>query len=195
MTRDFRYCPDCGSGRIGRQVPPDDDRERQVCDACGGVHYQNPRNVAGCIAEHQGRLLLCRRAIAPRRGFWTVPAGFMENDETLEQAAARETLEEARATVAELALYCVFSLPHISQVYFLYRATVPDGEAAPGLESLEVDWCAEGDLPWDALAFPVIHEGLRLYCADRRRGRFPVRTGEIRRRADGGHDTRQEAVG
>ena len=194
MIRAIRFCTECGSDRIDWRVPDDDDRERHVCDTCGAVHYQNPRNVAGCIVEHAGRLLLCRRAIEPRRGFWTLPAGFMENHETVEQAAARETLEEARAEVAELALYTVFSLPHISQVYFLFRASSRDGAAAPGPESLEVGWFEEADIPWDELAFPMIREGLRLYLADRRRGHHPVRTGEIRRDADGGYRVHQGPV-
>lgn len=195
MIRDIRYCPDCGSDRIDWRVPADDNRERHVCDACGNVHYQNPRNVAGCIVEHAGRLLLCRRAIEPRHGLWTVPAGFMENRETLEQAAVRETREEALAEARDPALYAVFSLPHISQVYFLFRATAPDGAAAAGPESLEVAWFTEDRIPWDELAFPVIREGLRLYCDDRRRGHHPVRTGSIQRDANGGFRVYHEAVG
>lgn len=195
MIRAIRYCPDCGSDHIAWRVPADDDRERHVCDTCGHVHYQNPRNVAGCIVEHAGRVLLCRRAIEPRRGFWTLPAGFMENHETVEQAAARETREEARAEPVDLALYTVFSLPHISQVYFLFRATSADGAASPGPESLDVGWFAEGEIPWDELAFPMIREGLRLYLADRERGHHPVRTGEIRRDRDGGYSVREGPVG
>lgn len=195
MIRPIHYCPDCGSQRIARRVPPDDNRERHVCDDCGSIHYQNPRNVAGCIVEHDGRLLLCRRAIEPRRGLWTVPAGFMENHETLGQAAARETLEEAMADVCDLALYAVFSLPHISQVYVLFRATSPDGTAQAGPESLEVDWFMEAEIPWDELAFPVIREGLRLYFDDRRRGHHPVHNGSIERDGDGGLRVDREAVG
>lgn len=194
MIRSIRYCPDCGSDRVDWRIPDDDNRERHVCDECGRIHYQNPRNVAGCIVEHEGRLLLCRRAIEPRHGLWTVPAGFMENHETLVQAAARETLEEAMAEVRDLSLYAVFSLPHISQVYFLFRATTPDGVADAGPESLEVGWFPERDIPWDELAFPVIREGLRLYCEDRRCGRHPVRTGSIERAENGGSRVTHEAV-
>ncbi|MDZ7829592.1 MAG: NUDIX hydrolase [Halofilum sp. (in: g-proteobacteria)] len=189
------YCPDCGSSRIDWRIPADDNRERHVCGDCGNIHYQNPRNVAGCIVEHEGRLLLCRRAIEPRRGLWTVPAGFMENHETLEQAAARETREEALAEVRDLSLYAVFSLPHISQVYVLFRATSPDGSADAGPESLDVDWFTERQIPWDTLAFPVIREGLRLYCEDRRRGHHPVRTGSIERVEDGSLRVYHEAIG
>lgn len=195
MIRPIHYCPDCGSKHIGWRIPPDDNRERHVCDDCGIIHYQNPRNVAGCIVEHAGRILLCRRAIEPRRGLWTVPAGFMENHETLEQAAARETLEEAMADVHDLVLYALFSLPHVSQVYCLFRATTPDGYADAGPESLEVDWFTEEQIPWGELAFPVIREGLRLYCTDRRRGHFPVHNGSMERNDNGRYRVLHEAGG
>ncbi len=179
------YCPSCGSAALDWRVPTGDDRERQVCPECGDIHYANPRNVAGCIAEHAGRVLLCRRAIEPRYGYWTVPAGFMEEGESLAEAAARETFEEACARTGPLMLYAVYSLPHISQVYALFRTEVPDGKAAAGIESLEVTWFEEQQIPWAELAFPVIEQGLRLYFDDRRRAHFPVRTGDIRRRSDG----------
>jgi ADP-ribose pyrophosphatase YjhB (NUDIX family) len=193
VIRPLHYCPTCGSGDVSWRVPAEDNRERHVCEACGEIHYQNPRNVAGCIAEHDGRILLCRRAIEPRHGFWTVPAGFMENHETLAQAAARETEEEACARASGLALYAVFNLPHISQVYVMFRAAVPDGQAAAGAESLEVAWFDESQVPWDALAFPVVRESLRWYLADRRRGRYPVRMGDILRLDDGGYELRDHA--
>lgn len=194
MQRSFSYCPSCGSGHIAWRVPADDNRERQVCDRCGAIHYHNPRNVAGCIAEHEGRILLCRRAIEPRYGYWTVPAGFMENRETLAEAAARETLEEARAVTADLSLYAVFNLPHISQVYVLFRAAIRDGHAAVGDESLEVDWFEEARIPWEELAFPVVREGLRLYLEDRRTGAFPVRMADILRREDGSPEIRHQTA-
>jgi len=194
MIRPLHYCPTCGSDHVSWRVPADDNRERHVCEACGTIHYQNPRNVAGCIAEHAGRVLLCRRAIEPRLGFWTVPAGFMENSETLAEAAARETHEEALAHTESLALYAVFNLPHISQVYVMFRAQVPAGEAAAGPESLEVGWFEERDVPWDELAFPVVHESLRLYFADRSRGDFPVRMSDILRDADGHVDIRHHGA-
>ncbi|MDZ7747718.1 MAG: NUDIX hydrolase [Halofilum sp. (in: g-proteobacteria)] len=195
MIRPVHYCPACGSAEVSWRVPAEDDRERHVCEACGEIHYQNPRNVAGCIAEHAGRILLCRRAIEPRLGYWTVPAGFMENHETLAQAAARETAEEACAETAGLALYALFNLPHISQVYVLFRAGVPGGRAAAGPESLEVGWFEERDIPWAALAFPVVREGLRLYLADRRDGHFPVRMGDILPRGAGGYEVRHHGDG
>ncbi len=181
-----RFCPDCGSAGLAWRVPPEDDRERQVCDDCGSIHYHNPRNVAGCICEHEGRILLCRRAIEPRHGYWTVPAGFMENGESLVAAAARETREEANARARDVELYAVFNLPHINQVYVLFRAGVEGGRAHSGPESLETAWFAPGELPWQELAFPVIHEGLRLYLRDRDHGRFPVHMGDIERAEQGG---------
>jgi len=195
MQPHFSFCPTCGSERLAWRVPADDNRERQVCDACGTVHYHNPRNVAGCIAEHDGRVLLCRRGIEPRHGFWTLPAGFMENHETLAEAAARETAEEALATTTEMALYAVFSLPHISQVYVMFRGLVPDGQATAGEETLEVGWFAEAEIPWDELAFPVVRESLRYYWQDRAAGEFPVRLRDIVRLEGGGHEVRLHATG
>lgn len=192
MQQPFSYCPSCGSERLAWRVPADDNRERQVCGRCGAIHYHNPRNVAGCIIEHGGRILLCRRAIEPRYGCWTIPAGFMENHETLAEAAVRETLEEARAVTIEPALYAVFNLPHISQVYVLFRAGVRAGRAAAGDETLEVQWFEEARIPWDELAFPVVREGLRLYLADRRAGIFPVRMADILRRDDGRLELRHQ---
>ncbi len=191
---DTNFCRHCGSANVAWRIPVEDDRERQVCADCGEIHYSNPRNIAGCIAEHAGRILLCRRSIEPRQGYWTVPAGFMENGETLPEAAARETLEEAQAQATRLSLYALFSLPHISQVYVMFRAEVPDGAAAAGPESLEVEWFDEDRIPWDELAFPVIEQSLRLYLADRQRGHFRVHTGAIWRGADGDLKIRHEPV-
>ena len=130
------FCSNCGA-RLIRKIPPGDDRLRYVCESCATIHYQNPKIVAGCIPEWEGRLLLCRRAIEPRHGLWTLPAGFMENGETTEQAAARETWEEARARVGSMQLYGVFSIPHISQVYMMFRGVLLAEEFGPGPESLE----------------------------------------------------------
>lgn len=185
MIRPVHYCSQCGSDRIAWRVPADDDRERHVCETCGEIHYQNPRNVAGCIIEAAGKILLCRRAIEPRRGYWTIPAGFMENHETLREAAARETLEEARATAQAPTLYALFNLPHISQVYAVFRAGLAPGGAAAGPESEAVDWFAPSDIPWDELAFPVIHESLRLYVSDRVDAEFPIYMADIYRASDG----------
>ncbi len=176
----MRYCSQCGSG-VSLQVPEGDNMPRHVCSACGTIHYQNPKIVVGCIPEWEDRLLLCRRAIEPRYGLWTLPAGFMENGETVQQGAARETLEEAEARVEVGALYTLFNLPHISQVYMLFRAQLLAPEFGPGMESLETQLMTEAEIPWDEIAFPVIHESLQLYFRDRAAGQFPLRAGSIRR--------------
>jgi ADP-ribose pyrophosphatase YjhB (NUDIX family) len=174
------YCSTCGA-RVIEKVPVGDDRSRFVCEACHTVHYQNPKIVAGCIPEWNGRLLLCRRAIEPRHGLWTMPAGFMENGETTEQAAARETWEEARARVENMVLYGVFSIPHISQVYMMFRAGLQSEKFAPGPESLEVRLFEEHEIPWDELAFPVVRLSLEKYYSDVRKADFPVHVESINR--------------
>lgn len=181
----MNFCSRCGEG-VGLEVPRGDDRPRYVCGACGAIHYQNPKVVAGCIPEWEDSILICRRAIAPREGLWTLPAGFMENGETTGEAAARETLEEANARVDALSLYAVFDIPHISQVYMVFRGRLDAPEFHAGPESLEVCLATEPEVPWEALAFPVMERVLRLYFEDRRRGEFPVHTGTIRRRLPGG---------
>jgi ADP-ribose pyrophosphatase YjhB (NUDIX family) len=145
------------------------------------IHYQNPKIVVGCIPVWEDKVLLCRRAIEPRYGLWTVPAGFMENGETSQQGAARETQEEACAQVEVESLYTLFNLPHINQVYLLFRSRLLDLDFAPGEESLEVGLYEEADIPWDEIAFPVVKETLRLYFRDRESGRFPLRGGTIER--------------
>lgn len=177
----MKFCSSCG-GTVGLRVPTDDNRPRFVCDQCQVIHYQNPKIVAGCLAHWQDKVLLCRRAIEPRYGLWTLPAGFMENGETTQQAAQRETFEEARARVRIEALYTLFTLPHIDQVYMLFRAQLCDLDYAAGAESLEVTLFAEQDIPWEELAFPVVRETLCLYFEDRRRSAdFPVHVGDIER--------------
>ncbi len=135
--------------------------------------------VVGCIPEWEDKILLCRRAIEPRIGWWTLPAGFMENNETLAQAAARETLEEANARVEIGDLYTVYSLPHISQVYFLFRARLLDLDFKPGIESLDVKLMAEHEIPWEEMAFRVIHDPLKQYFKERREGKFGFHMGVI----------------
>ncbi|MES9972453.1 MAG: NUDIX hydrolase [Candidatus Thiodiazotropha sp.] len=178
----MKYCSHCGS-EVEIRVPDGDNRPRHVCNTCHTVHYQNPKIVVGCIPEWEQQILLCRRAIEPRYGFWTVPAGFMENGETSQQGAARETLEEACARVEVEGLYTLFNLPHINQVYMLFRSRLIDLDYAAGDESLEVKLFHEQEIPWDKLAFPVIKESLKLYYADRQAGKYPLRGGTIVRAA------------
>ena len=174
----MKYCSNCGEP-VTRKVPAGDNRERYVCDHCSTVHYLNPRVVAGCLPVWEGRVLLCQRAINPRAGFWTLPAGFLENNETVVAGAIRETFEEANAVVTNPDLYTVFSLPHISQIYLFYRAELLEPVFAPGFESTEVKLFVEAEIPWESLAFPVIRETLEHYFADRDAGVFPVRSRDI----------------
>lgn len=174
----MNYCSQC-SGPLSQRIPEGDHRLRYVCDGCGTIHYQNPKIVTGCIPEWEDRILLCRRAISPRRGYWTLPAGYMENGESSPEGAARETLEECGSRVKVTALYTTFDLPHIDQIYLLFRGTLLDTGFGPTEESSEVALFAEEDIPWGELAFPVVAETLKLYFADRRDGRFRHRTGKI----------------
>ena len=174
----MKFCSNCG-GEVVQRVPAGDDRERHVCPTCGTIHYQNPKIVTGCLPQWQDQVLMCRRAIAPRHGYWTLPAGFMENGETTQAGAVRETLEEANARVAVAGLYTTFNLPHIDQVYMIFRAKLLDLDFAPGVESLEVQLFREPEIPWNRLAFPVVAETLKLYFADRSRGGFPSHVGDI----------------
>jgi ADP-ribose pyrophosphatase YjhB (NUDIX family) len=174
-----KFCPECGAP-VALSLPQDDNRERHVCTVCGAIHYQNPKLIVGAIPEWEdGRILLCRRAIEPRHGLWTLPAGFMENGETTAQAAARETLEEANARIDILGLYAMYNLPHINQVQLLYRARLLDLDYSPGVESLDVQLFAENEIPWDTLSFRPIRNALENYFADRKRGEFVFRNTDL----------------
>jgi ADP-ribose pyrophosphatase YjhB (NUDIX family) len=153
-------------------VPPGDSLPRDVCDACGEIHYQNPRMVVGTVVEHEGRVLLCRRAIEPRYGYWTLPAGFMENDETAAQGAQRETLEEAGARIEIVAAFSLISVPRVNQVHLFYRAQLLDLSFKPGEESLEVALVEEAAIPWQDIAFRTVGLTLKRWFADRAAGAF-----------------------
>jgi ADP-ribose pyrophosphatase YjhB (NUDIX family) len=177
----MRYCSNCGT-RVELRIPEGDNLPRHVCIACGVIHYQNPKIVVGCIPEWEDKILLCRRAIEPRHGLWTVPSGFMENAETLGQGAERETLEEANARVRMGNLYAIYSLPHINQVHVLFRAQLLDLDFKPGIESLEVRLFSEEEIPWEKLAFRVIREPLKRYFEERRQGEPGFHMGTIEER-------------
>ena len=151
----MKYCSSCGAP-VSLRIPAGDNLERYVCDDCGTIHYQNPRMVVGCVPEHEGRILLCKRAIEPRLGYWTVPAGFMENGETLEAAAIRETDEEAMAKVELGPLFAVVNVPHAHQVHLMFKARLLDGSYGAGHESREAELYAEEDIPWTEIAFPSV---------------------------------------
>lgn len=158
----MNFCSECGAV-VKRLVPPGDNRERFVCESCGLVHYQNPNNVAGAILTWENRVLMCKRAIEPRYGYWTLPAGFMENNESVHQAAARESIEEARAQPGHLSLFGVFSMPYISQVYLMFYGKLLSDQVSPGAESLDVTLFTRDEIPWDEIAFPVVSHCLKLF--------------------------------
>jgi len=166
----MKFCSECGHA-VALAIPEGDNRPRHVCSQCGTIHYQNPKNVIGTIPvwEHEGQLqvLLCRRAIEPRYGYWTLPAGFMENGETTGEAAARETEEEAGANIELGPLFALLNVAHVHQVHMFYLARLVDLDFHPGEESLEVQLFTESDIPWDDLAFPTIRKTLELFFADR----------------------------
>lgn len=169
----MKFCSHCGAP-VSRKVPAGDNLPRHVCNQCELIHYHNPKIVAGCIPEWEDQILLCRRAIEPRLGLWTFPAGFMEIGESTEQAAIRETKEEAEADVAITSLYAVMSLPHIGQVYLVFRGRMITAAHEAGSESLEVRLFSLSAIPWDDIAFPVVKDALRRYVEDAAQGRFPV---------------------
>ncbi len=178
---DMNFCSQCGAPLV-HTIPDGDNRHRHCCPACGTIHYENPKIVVGCIPEWEDKVLLCRRAIEPRLGLWTLPAGFMENGESTQQGAVRETLEEANARVDILHLYSLINLPDISQVYLMFRARLLDLNFSAGEESLEVRLFSEAEIPWDKLAFSTIKASLKRYFADRARGEYPLHTEDIHRR-------------
>lgn len=180
----MNYCNLCGNS-LSLKVPQGDDRERHICDECGHIHYQNPRIIVCTIPCYEDKVLLCKRAIEPRYGFWTVPGGFMENDETTQEGALRETREEAEASVELHDIYTLYNLPHINQVHLFFRARLLKLDFAAGDESLEVELFKRDDIPWDEIAFPAVADTLKLYFNDFEAGastslQFPMRCADVR---------------
>lgn len=178
MTPALNFCSVCGHA-ITRRMPPGDNRARACCDACGAIHYVNPKMVVGTVPVWGEQVLLCRRAIEPRHGYWTLPAGFLEADETTADGAMRETNEEAGARIALGPLFTMFDVVHVHQVHLFYRAELLDLDFAPGEESLEVELFDEASIPWADLAFRTVSTTLRCFFADRRAGRYELHTGSI----------------
>ena len=179
----MKYCSTCGAV-VERRIPSGDQVPRFVCTSCETVHYQNPKLVVGCVPEDDaGRILICRRAIEPRHGYWTVPAGFMENGETLQQAAARESLEEALADVEIGSLLSVVHVLHAEQVHVFFRGRLRSPEIGAGTESLEVRMVTADEIPWDDIAFTSTTYTLRRYLEDRAAGVERHHFTEIDRRA------------
>jgi ADP-ribose pyrophosphatase YjhB (NUDIX family) len=174
----MKFCCYCASPVVSR-VPPGDNLARWICDDCGEIHYQNPKLVLGTIPEYQDKVLLCRRAIEPRYGYWTLPAGFMENGETAGEAAARETLEEAGARVELGKPFSMVSVPRVNQVHLFYRARLLDLDFKPGEETLEVALLEEAEIPWADIAFRTVGLTLKLWLADRQAGSFTFHAEDI----------------
>jgi ADP-ribose pyrophosphatase YjhB (NUDIX family) len=173
-----RFCPECGAPCV-EKVPLDDHKLRSVCTKCDAIHYVNPKVVVGCIVEAGERLLLARRNIEPALGRWTFPAGYLECLESCADGAARETMEETEAKVEPLGLFAMLDIPHISQIYAVYRARLVGDHFAPTPESSEVQLIGMNEIPWKDLAFPSVATSLRLYAADRQSHTYRTHTGIV----------------
>ncbi len=176
---EVKFCGECG-GSIRLAIPDGEDRERHVCGTCGFIHYQNPKTVVGCVPEMGGEILLCRRAIEPALGRWTLPAGYLELGESVVQGAVRETFEETGSRVEVTGPLAMLDIPHIGQTYALFRARLRERDFGPTSESLEVRLFAPEDIPWDEFAFPVVHFALQFYVDDLEAGREQLHLGIVR---------------
>lgn len=177
----MKFCSHCGQP-VTLVIPEGDHLPRFVCTSCSFVHYQNPKIVVGCVPEHDGRILICKRAIEPRYGFWTIPAGFMENEETLQQGAARESWEEALARVEIGSPLAIVHVLHAHQVHVMFRARLAEPRFGAGPESLEVALVEPARIPWGDLAFPSVRFALERYLEDRAAGRDGLHFTAIDRR-------------
>lgn len=183
MSPDIRYCRLCGTP-VERRVPEMEDRDRAVCPSCGYIDYVNPINVVGTIPvwDEGGpdeRVLLCRRNIEPRKGYWTLPAGFLEMGESLSDGAMRETDEEAGARVELEGLFCAIDVVRVGQIHLLFRARLLDLDLAPGPETIENALVRVDEIPWDELAFRTVRRALELWVADKAAGVYGVHTETI----------------
>ena len=176
--RRIKHCRQCGAA-VAYVVPADDNRERAVCTACKTIHYENPLNVVGTVPVWGEQVLLCKRAIEPRYGFWTLPAGFMELGETLADGAIRETVEEAGAKIELQDLFTVMNVVRVGQVHLFYRARMIDATLDPGPETLEARLFHEHEIPWDEIAFRTVRETLLHFFACRRNASYPLHCGDI----------------
>lgn len=175
----MKFCSECGHSEIILTVPEGDTSQREVCASCGLIFYHNPKIVAGCIAEWNDKILLCRRAIEPCSDMWTIPGGFMENGESIREAALREAKEEACAEVVQPELFSIHNLIYAKQVYVIYRGEVLNGEYAAGHETSDAGLFSKDEIPWDEIAFSVIKEALHLYLKDCQQGHFRVHQGDM----------------
>lgn len=167
----MNYCSECG-GRVRLKIVKDETHQRYVCDSCNTVHYQNPNIITGCLVYKNKKILLCKRAIEPRAGLWTVPGGYMENGETSRNAARRETLEETGSEVKLKELFVIANSPHANHVNLLYLAELQQADFHPTTESSEVALFTENEIPWDEIAFYTVKLALTWYFEDQNKGRF-----------------------
>ncbi len=176
-----KYCSYCGS-EVSIKIPEGDNKERAVCKKCGSIFYENPKIVSGCLLIYEDKILLCKRATEPREGYWTLPAGFLENNETIEEGASRETFEEARAEGKDLQPFLFCNLPHISQLYIMFYGKLFNGKFSPGPESSDVKLFSKEEIPWDNLAFPVIKKTITLYYEDKKNGTIDIHFETIKKK-------------
>lgn len=179
----MNFCTNCG-GATAEKIPLGDHQVRRVCTQCSYIHYVNPKVICGALALWENKVLLCRRAIEPRYGLWTLPAGYMELFETMEQGAARETREEAEAEVEIQQLYCMYNIPRIGQIYILFKANLAEGKFGAGEETIESRLFTEEEIPWNDLAFPSVERTLRHYFEDRKTGQFATHLETLGTRLD-----------
>lgn len=179
----MNFCSNCGH-KTAEKIPLGDHQVRRVCTQCNTIHYVNPKVICGALALWEDKVLLCRRAIEPRYGLWTLPAGYMELFETMEQGAARETREEVEAEVNIQQLYCMYNIPRIGQIYVLFKAELVNGEFGAGEETIESRLFSEDEIPWNDLAFPSVERTLRHYFADRKTGQFETHLETLGTRLD-----------
>lgn len=176
----MNFCSNCGSNALDFKVPEGDSYSRFVCSNCGIIHYQNPRIIVGCLALYNEQILLCKRAIEPRYGFWNLPGGFMENGETVEEGAKRETLEETNAKVDIVRLHSVYNIPHVNQVYLHFLANMKEPYFTETSESLEVTLFNQSDIPWDDIAFSSTAFSIKKYLEHKGEEKPEVHLGEYR---------------
>jgi len=181
----MNFCSHCGAGQLKKRIPAGDNRLRIVCENCQTVHYSNPKIVAGCLPVWEDKVLLCRRSIPPRKGYWNVPGGYLEHEESVEEGARREVWEEACTRVEILQAHTIFSIPHIGQVYVHFLARLLELDFAPGPESLEVRLFTEAEIPWGELAFSSSRFSLERFWEDRRTGKRQVHVGGVQYDATG----------
>jgi ADP-ribose pyrophosphatase YjhB (NUDIX family) len=175
----MKFCSACGHDVVF-EVPAGDNRPRHCCRRCSTIHYSNPRMVLGTVTVWDDKVLLCKRAIEPRYGYWTLPAGFMENGETTGEGAMRETLEEAGARIELGPAFSIIDVPHVDQVHMFYRARLLHLDFEPGPESLEARLFTEDEIPWAEIAFRTVGQTLKWFFEDRRTGRYDMHTGDVR---------------